>query len=71
MAAGVAVVLMMSTHTLHPPGVAMILLLLLRSSKLTWCTLLTVSEGIILLMGLGWLLNNTLLRQRYPASGWW
>ena len=71
-AAGVAAALMLATDTLHPPGVALLLLLLLAPTPPTWRVLLVpLLPGVGVVLGLGWLFNNVVAGQKYPATTWW
>ncbi len=68
-AVGIAVGLVLATDTLHPPGAATLLLLLLAPRAPGWTTLLgVVPLGVAVLLGTGWLLNKLVLKQRYPAT---
>lgn len=71
-AVGVAVGLMLVTDTLHPPGAATLLLLLLAPRTPDWRVVFgVVPLGVAVLLGTGWLLNKLVLKQHYPATTWW
>ena len=69
---GTAVCLMLVADALHPPGAAMLLLLLLAPRSPDWrLEFGIVPLGVAVLVGTGWLLNKLVLRQQYPAKTWW
>jgi CBS-domain-containing membrane protein len=70
LANGLAILLMVSTKTVHPPaGATAFLPLLTGISDFTWI-LLPVLSGAVIIVIVGLLYNNIWVKRRYP-NFWW
>ncbi len=72
LAAGVALALMLATDTLHPPGGAALMLLMLAPARPAGALVCgSVLAGVAVVVAVGWLVHRAVGGRRYPARGWW
>ena len=62
--------LLLAADALHPPCLAILMLLLAPNQQPTKHLVPPLLLGVGLIIGLGWLLNKVVLQQPYPAK-WW
>jgi CBS-domain-containing membrane protein len=69
-AIGIAMALMVTTKTFHPPAAVTVLLpILTQVSDFTWA-LVPVGVGAVIVVAIGILYNNVYASRQYPAF-WW